>query len=222
MLRSVATIVDQAKAIFGKGTCFLSRMQECWSLLVPLLGCGALAFVSGCHHVAPGRQAIDDVRVLQNTKLDDSEITDKIATAASPRFLGIWDGVAFDYVYLDRFVLQQDVARIERIYRAQGYYDVKVRAARVIPTGEQGHVRVEIVVDEGPPTIVNTITPDGMNTVPFEHQAVVLDAIEAGLKIGEKFDESRYESTKDRIRVELMNRGFAWAKVDGHVVVNLL
>jgi outer membrane protein insertion porin family/translocation and assembly module TamA len=164
---------------------------------------------------------VDRVDVLENTQVDDDEITDKIATAPSPRFLGIWDGVAFEYEYFDRFVLQQDLARIERFYRSKGFYDARVRAARVISTGEDRHVRVEIVVREGPPTTVKTILPTGLTSVPFEHQAAVLDAIARGPKIGDRFDELEYEETKDRIRAELMNRGFAWAQVEGRVQVNL-
>ncbi|PKN31247.1 MAG: hypothetical protein CVU63_24930, partial [Deltaproteobacteria bacterium HGW-Deltaproteobacteria-20] len=186
------------------------------------LALGGLAWLlSGCSTLASGRQAVDGVDVLENAQVDDDEITEKIATAPSPRFLGIWDGVAFEYEYFDRFVLQQDLARIERFYRSKGYYDARVRAARVIPTGEDGHVRVEIVVREGPPTKVKTIQPVGLTSVPFEHQAAVLDAIAKGPKIGDRFDETEYEETKDRIRAELLNRGFAWAHVDGRVQVNL-
>ncbi len=186
------------------------------------LALGGLAWLlSGCSTLASGRQAVDSVDVLENAQVNDDEITEKIATAPSPRFLGIWDGVAFEYEYFDRFVLQQDLARIERFYRSKGYYDARVRAARVIPTGEQGHVRVEIVVREGPPTTVKTIQPVGLTSVPFEHQAAVLDAIAKGPKIGNRFDETEYEETKDRIRAELLNRGFAWAQVDGRVQVNL-
>lgn len=181
----------------------------------------AACFLGGCTNLPEGRQAVDRVDVLENTKVDDGEIKDKIATAKSPRFLGIWDGVAFEYAYYDRFVLQQDLARIERFYRSKGFYDAKVRAARVIPTDKPGHVRVEIVVHEGPPTTVQSAIPSGLNSVPFQHQAAVLDTMGNGLKAGDRFDEDRYEETKDRIRAALMNRGFAWAEVSGRVQVNL-
>lgn len=194
-----------------------------WSIevLVRALIAIALSWLAGCASVASGRQAVDDVDVIGNTQVSDKDVVDKIATAESPRFLGIWDGVAFEFEYLDRFVLQQDIARIERLYRARGFYDAKVRAARVLPTGEEGHVRVEIVVDEGPPVIVQEAKPSGLGTVPFEHQAGVMDAIAEGLKPGDRFDEQAYEETKDRIRAELMNSGFAWADVSGKVMVNL-
>ncbi|HOR36141.1 MAG TPA: BamA/TamA family outer membrane protein [Polyangiaceae bacterium] len=181
-----------------------------------------MALLTGCYSLAPGRQAVDRIDIQENTQLRDDEIKGKIATGSSPRFLGIWDGVAFEYAYFDRFVLQQDLARIERYYRSKGYYHSRVRAARVIPTGKQGHVRVEIAVHEGPPTIVRSALPSGLNTVPFEHQAAILNAVEKGLKPGDRFDETIYEQTKDRIRAELKNRGFAWAEVEGRVQVNLL
>ena len=224
MTRRPTSIVDLCKATRSNALRTVGR-RSARAILSRCARIGlSLGFVSlaACSTIPQGRQAVDEVTVLQNTQIEDEETTSKIATAESPRFLGIWDGVAFEYEYYDRFVLQQDIERIERVYRAKGYYDAQVRAARVIPTGEQGHVRVEIVVDEGPPTTVSAIQPQGLSSVPFEHQAAVLDAIEQGLAIGDTFEEARYEETKDRIRAELMNRGFAWAEVKGQVQVNLV
>ena len=164
---------------------------------------------------------MDSIDVIGNAEVPEAEITGKIATAPSPRFLGIWDGVGFEYEYYDRFVLQRDMERIERLYRARGFYQAEVRAVRIITTAE-GHVRVEIAVNEGPATLVESIEPSGLETVPFEHQAAVLDAINGGLKLGNRFDEEIYEDTKARILATLMNNGFAWAYVNGHAQVNLI
>ncbi|MCU0689756.1 MAG: BamA/TamA family outer membrane protein, partial [Polyangiaceae bacterium] len=180
-----------------------------------------LTVLAGCSTVPRGRLAVDRVDILENEDVSENEIEAKIATAPSPRFLGIWDGVAFEYEYLDKFVLQSDIARVERLYRARGYYDAKVRAGRVIPT-EEGHVRVEIVVDEGPPVVVESIEPKGLETVPFQDQAAVLNAMGTGLSVGQRFDEERYEATKATVRTVLTDRGFAWAQVKGQVQVNLI
>jgi outer membrane protein assembly factor BamA len=227
--RRPASIVDVGNATMpstpvpvGHGTARSEQGVGARMLRAGTCVAASLWLLSACSTVAPGRMAVDEVRVLENRRVEESEVTERIATASSPRFLGIWDGVAFEYEYFDRFVLQQDIARIERLYRAKGFYGAKVRAARVLPTGEKGHVRVEIVVDEGPPTLVQSVMPSGLSTVPFEHQAAVLDTIEEGLGIGDTFDEDDYEATKDRIRAVLMNHGFAWADVKGKVQVNLV
>lgn len=183
----------------------------------------ALASIEGgCASLPSARQAVDRVDVIGSSQVSPSELEGKIATSESPRFLGIWDGMVFQYAYYDRFVLQQDLERLERYYRAKGYYSAKVRAARVIPTDKPGHVRVEIEVTEGPPTIVRQVTTSGMNSVPFEHQAAIINVMNKGLRVGQILSEDEYEDTKDAIALELMNRGFAWVTVTGKVKVDLL
>ncbi len=188
-----------------------------------LLTAGALAGLAtaSCYRVAPGRLAIDRVDVVESGAIAPSEVESRIATGPSPRFLGIWDGVAFDYQYYDKFVLQRDLTRIERLYHSRGFYDARVTAARLIPT-EEGHVRVEIAVDEGQPYRVSARTHQGLEKVPFALQASVLEALDAGPQVGEQFDEDKYEATKRAIATVLMNGGFAWAQVSGRVVVDLI
>jgi len=176
---------------------------------------------SACYSVAAGRQAIDRVDVVETAAVPSSEVEDRIATGPSPRFLGIWDGVVFDYQYYDKFVLARDLARIERLYHARGYYDARVTAARVIPKSD-GHVRVEIAVDEGQAYNVTERRHTGLEKVPFELQGAVLDAMDRGLRVGDRFDEDRYEATKSAIQNVLMNGGFAWARVSGKVTVDVV
>ncbi len=176
---------------------------------------------SACYSVAAGRQAIDRVDVVETAVVPSSDVEDRIATGPSPRFLGIWDGVVFDYQYYDKFVLARDLARIERMYHARGFYDARVTAARVIPEGD-GHVRVEIAVDEGQPYNVTERRHTGLEKVPFELQGPVLDALDRGVRVGDRFDEDRYEGTKRAIQDVLMNGGFAWARVSGKVTVDVV
>src|SRR5262245_19632834 len=89
-----------------------------------------LAVVSaplGCAHPPPGRYAIDrvDIRRATGPGLDnedthrgvqESDVEDRIATAESPRFLGVFPrGVVLDYELFDPYILERDLARIERV-----------------------------------------------------------------------------------------------------------
>ena len=56
------------------------------------------------------------------TKSPSRELEDKIATRESPHFLGLFEGVVYDYEIFNLYVLQRDLQRIERYYRARGFY----------------------------------------------------------------------------------------------------
>jgi outer membrane protein insertion porin family/translocation and assembly module TamA len=98
-------------------------MALCIALAVSLLA---------CTRVPGGRYDLASVRVSGNHALDDDEIEAKMATHETPRFLGLIPGVIYDYEVFNRYVLEKDLQRIERYYRARGYYRARARAARVV------------------------------------------------------------------------------------------
>ena len=65
------------------------------------------------------------------------------AAHETPRFLGLIPGVIYDYEVFNRYVLEKDLQRIERYYRARGYYRARAQAARVVFSGKsaRGHFR---------------------------------------------------------------------------------
>ncbi len=161
---------------------------------------------------------IRDVDIEGATAVDPVDVLDRLATASSPRFLGIWDGVVFEYEIFDENVLERDLKRIERYYRSRGYYDAKVTAARVYRFDKR-RVRVQIRVYEGQPVLVGgSIRTD---FIPPTHPLFAEASAQRTLQPGDLFDEAVYEKSKERIRKLLSNRGYAFAKVRGEVVVNL-
>lgn len=193
-----------------------------WPFAAPCIGaglCACMVALTGCYRIPQGRLAVDKVEIKQNANISSDEIRDRIATAPSPRFLGLWQGFAYDYTYFDKFVLERDLARIERLYQARGYYDARVQAGRVIPT-DPHHVRIEIVVEEGQPVTVTKAAPADLAKVPFAAQAAVMGAIDEGLKPGQVFEEEKLDATKQRIRQALMDQGHAWARVRARAMVN--
>jgi hypothetical protein len=61
-----------------------------------LLGLFLLWFCAACTSVPRGRSAVDSVKLKGNASLDSDELKEKLATAVSPRFLGLFSGVVYD------------------------------------------------------------------------------------------------------------------------------
>ena len=97
-----------------------------------------------CTRAPQQRFNLESVKVTGNSELDDEEIEEHIASRETPRFLGLFPGVIYDYETFNRFVLERDLQRVERLYRSRGYYQARARAAHVFRSGSK--VRVEIVV----------------------------------------------------------------------------
>ncbi|MEZ4233894.1 MAG: BamA/TamA family outer membrane protein [Polyangiaceae bacterium] len=180
----------------------------------------ACAWALGCASLPEGRSAIDDVEFSGNDQLGGSDIQEKIATRPSPRFLGLMDGVVYDYEVYDFYVLQRDLERVERLYRARGYYKAKARAAHVERTDED-HVRVTIEVDEGPATSVRRLDLHGIDRLKAPLQARIRAAAGAGVGVGKLFDEDEFKDTESAIKRLLTDAGYAYAKVTRTAEVDL-
>lgn len=181
--------------------------------------------LSGC--------VVEDVDIVGNQALADDEIEERIATAESQHavggalqhvpILGPLDRLTVDYERFDRFVLERDMARVERIYRSHGFYEARARAARVTKR-KDGTVRVEIAVVEGPPVLLGRVDLAWKDwALPLAEKVTrpVTDA-KNDLAIDERFEEEAYEKTKHDILRAMTDRGFAYANVQGSVAVDLV
>ena len=193
------------------------RLAEALPLFVILaMAAGSLA----CSKIPPGRSAVDSVQILNAKDIKASEIEDKLSTQATTRFLFLFQGVAYDYSVYDETVLQRDMARVERFYRSKGFLDAHARVARVEQVSHD-HVRVEIVVDEGPPTKNRGVRFVGLEGLPKD----VVDAAEQAARVtlvaGERFDEKAFKDSEGAVKRELTDRGYAWAKVDSQAELDV-
>jgi len=182
-------------------------------LLASLLAILASPVLGGCSSIPEGRSAVDSVRMVNARELDGRDVRDKLATAESPKFLGLFRGLFYDYEIFDASMLQRDLARVERYYRGHGFLDAHARAGRVIHESDGRHVRVEIVVDEGAPTIDGTVRVDGLDDVPAPIAAEVRSAATGALPGGTRFDEDAYAKAKVTVARALTDRGYAYATV---------
>jgi len=120
----------------------------------------------------------------------------------------------------DPNVLSRDLERVERYYRARGYYEAKVTAARVLGVDPR-HVRIEIRVAPGKQVLVGEIKTHGLQGLPVRVSADILSALGA-LRSGAPFDEARFDEMKASILEALQDRGFPFAKVETKAHVDLL
>ncbi len=175
----------------------------------------ALAFgiaAAACSKIPRDRSAIDAVDIRSRSEISEGDVEDKISTAASPKFLGLFRGVAYDYEVYDETVLQRDLARIDRYFIGHGYLDAHARAAEVLQVSKN-HVRVQIVVDAGPPTKNRSVQVRGLDGLPQPIAAAVVRAATDVLPAGTRFDEDKYKGATVAVARALTDRGYAYAAV---------
>lgn len=187
-----------------------------------LLFCSwVFALITGCHNIPRHRSAVDKVAVRGANELSAGDVEEKLATAPSPKFLGLFQGVVYDYELFNRATLQRDLARVERFYRARGYYDARATAGLVTQTNDK-HVRVEIEVEEGPPVVNLESRFDGAAGLPKEIADALTRSAHDLLPPGEPFDEEKFQEAEDAVRRALTDRGYAFAKVERDALVDLV
>jgi outer membrane protein insertion porin family/translocation and assembly module TamA len=167
---------------------------------------------------------IADVELIGAGSIDEERLKDGLATRRSPKFL-FWRGIAYDYEVLDEALLERDLDRVERFYRAQGYYEAKVVSARVVRT-DAHTVDVVIAVSEGAKVMIPESSAGGAIAVQInglesiEDTRLVSKLIRSSLKPG-TFVEGDYEDSKRELRQLLLDNGYAHAQVTGKVEIDL-
>ncbi len=169
-----------------------------------------------------GRFAVDAIEVSGNEQVPASELESAMATLESERFLGVFQGIVYDYSIFNQSVLERDLARIERYYRARGFYEARVEAARVTRIDDD-EVRVDIVVHEGPAVRVASVEVVGLGKDTHgRHHFAALVAAYGRLQRDEPFDEDDFEAAADAVERVLKNGGHAWAAVRRDATVDLV
>ena len=172
-----------------------------------LLVAAGLSLCAACGHGSessrPSVSAIDlrdteDARVV-----DDGPVLDGLATADE----------------YDPSLLARDLERVERYYRARGYYEAKVTAARVLQLDGR-HVKIEIRVEPGVPVMVRRVDVPGLANLPTLVTKEVLQA--RTLKVGDVFDEARFDEMKAAVLEAQKDRGFPFAEVDAKAHIDLV
>jgi outer membrane protein insertion porin family/translocation and assembly module TamA len=188
----------------------------------PALGVAlVLGFLmTGCTSVPRGQSAVDAVEIEGTSELEEDEVAEKMATTPSSKFIGLFPGVVYDYEIFNHSVLQTDLQRIERYYRARGFYKARVRAGRIFYEDEK-HVRVQVEVQEGPPIIVRRVAVLGISHLPPDIVRAARRAAAAPVAVGERFEEEAFVRAETDLKRALTDRGYAHATVKRVAEVDL-
>ncbi len=176
--------------------------------------------LGGCTSIPAGRSSIDALNIEGTDAIDESTVAEKLATTPTEKFIGLFRGVVYDYEVYDPSVVQRDLARIERYYRGKGFLEAHARAGRVAEVSP-GHVRVDIVVQEGPPTLNRGVRIDGLGVVPPAIANGVFAAAQGALPVGARFDEDGYTKAKTAVLKALTDRGYAYATSTSDASIDL-
>jgi translocation and assembly module TamA len=230
-----------------------ARSRKGAYLRAALLSTG-LAWVTACASVPHGQYGVAALNIEGAQQLSDEAIKRCLLTMErdrvglvlgvsstgcreppfdrSPPELELWRWPWTDWPTLNVAVLDLDKQRIERFYRARGFYDARVlevrydppRAADPAAGGAAGEcdpqresckVRISIVVEEGQPLRVGDVEVAGLEPLPEQVRSRVLD--EALLEPGARFDELDYDRGKQRLLERLAEESYARATVKGEV-----
>jgi len=189
--------------------------RSCFRRLFLALAFSALAL--GCGSELHER-TVSDVQLLETSPsaVDRDEALSGLATAA-PRKL-LW--VERERDVYDASVVARDLERVERFYRAQGYYDVKVVAARVESVGAQ-NVEIEIHVTPGPRVSVRKVQEDSAALLSLPPEVVREYVKVEPITAGAPFEEALLNRRKTDLENVLRGAGYAYAKVRVTATVDL-
>ncbi len=145
-----------------------------------------------------------------------------------------------DWPVLDQNIFSRDLRRVERWYRARGYYEAQVQASRTTPrsasvtdatstasgedlcerdgVGEGCRVDITVHVDEGRPTMVRSLELTGLESESQDLREEIRDQWE--LAVGERFDEALYEQSKRNMVRVLHDRAYGCATAVGEVRID--
>jgi translocation and assembly module TamA len=187
-------------------------------LLLPAL----TLVVFGCAHAngetaPPEGPVVKDISIDGTKRLDEDDIKKKILTTETPWWGQIWP--FHEVHYFDPNAWQADLRRIERYYQAQGYYQAQVLRQEISPEGEDA-VRLRVEVTEGQPTHIAGVDIRGLESLPSDHQDAALKNLP--LHPGAVFHEEDWAGLKQKIQSALREQGYAEAKVEGEVRVDVV
>lgn len=172
----------------------------------------AAASLAACAHKPdqPTQPVVRKLKLEGSKQVPKGTLKAGIATAAT----GWWWPFARKQYY-DPFTWQTDLRRIERIYRAQGFYQASVVSDTVKPVKNGVDLTAEI--REGEPTTVGAFVVQGLESLTEEQQREVLN----GVAWHGTFLESKWEDAKATVSDRVRNLGYQQATVEGRALVGV-
>ena len=203
-------------------------MMSTCKLRLPMLLVALVAFTLGCRGTKkdqfelPGQTdlLIKQFSIRGVTHVSESELKAGLATQQSS-----WRGaksvkwvplLGADKQYFNHVRWQQDLERIRTFYYARGYFDAKVVSENIVEDPEKREVRISVSISEGEPTKVSMIEVDGIDRLELDRD-LREDLV---LREGDIFTQGGYLDARKQMGTELERAGYAYAQVEGRVIVD--
>jgi outer membrane protein assembly factor BamA len=201
--------------------------------------CVVIASCAGA--IPPDNYGVSSVEIQGAKRFDDDAIKACLATyprekfsfilggAAAPQCgtppfdatrmpIRLWSWPWTDWPIYNETAFERDLDRIERWYKARGYYDARVTSAKLHKNEEDREVAIEVTVEEGQPVLIVRVTVNGIAGLDPDLQEKVRKRIQ--LELGGPFDEALYERSKRAVLDVLEEASYAKASVGGKAWVD--
>lgn len=218
------------------------------ALLTLLLALANLS-LAACATIPRGRYGVDKLELRGVKQLDPYALRACLATrqrdtlsidlskepaptCGEPPFdarrlhLPLWRWPWTEWPLYDPSVFERDLSRIERWYRARGFYGVRILDTRSTPEAalygtptDQNQVQLEVQIDEGAPVLITTVSLQGVSELDATLGLALLNALDV-MEPDSRFDEAEYDQTRAQLARMLRDEGYAQAEVVGKVVVD--
>lgn len=146
--------------------------------------------------------------------------------------LNLWRWWWTDWPAFNHAVFAEDLQRIVRWYRARGYYDAKVVGVDFDPPEAADpsldppcdldkkvcKVRITVAIEEGQPTLVRSVTYQGLDDLSPGLVAAIKRL--GHLDLDQPIDETEYEQAKKAMSKKLREQGYAQPQLHGRVDVD--
>lgn len=230
-----------------------TRKRSAWHGSVQKLAYGLFALwgALGCATVPPGRYGVDSLELEGVENVDPYALKACLATreretlsidlskapkptCGEPPFdakrihLPMWRWPWTEWPLYNPSVFDRDLARIERWYRARGYYGARILGAESTPpealfgtpsTSERDTINLRVRIEEGEPVLIHSVVLNGISDLDEQLGATLLDDLDE-LSPGARFDEATFDRTKQLLVRTLRDAGYASAEVKGRVEID--
>lgn len=216
--------------------------------VLPLFALASIA-MAACATIPRGRYGVDQLELKGVKELDPYALRaclatreretlsidlskDPAPTCGVPPFdarrihLPLWRWPWAEWPLYDPSVFERDLSRVERWYRARGYYGVRILDTRSTPEAalygtpsDVDEVQLEVQIDEGEPVRITTVSLQGTSDLDAKLGLSLLNALDV-LEPDSRFDEAEYDQTRAQLERMLRDEGYAEAEVVGKVVVD--
>jgi outer membrane translocation and assembly module TamA len=143
--------------------------------------------------------------------------------------LALWRWPWKDWPLYDPSVFERDLARIERWYRARGFYGARVLDSSADPESalygtppldpDENEIRLRVRLEEGDPVLVSAVSIDGIDALERDLASKLLALLD-DMEPAERFDEATFDRTKQKLLRTLRDAGYAAARVESEATVD--